>query len=114
MSPRASAARRYPPMPNPIELNRRRAWHRPRRLPATGMAVKGEGRGRGSIVSLLVHVLLILWIAVPIATHEGKVIEKQLGAGGKDAPGGGGGGHRGTGGVQERVQYVAVAPPPAP
>src|SRR6185312_15796540 len=92
----------------------RGAWHRPRRLPATGMPVKHEGRGRSSIVSVLLHVLLILWIAIPVVTHTGKVIEEQLGAGGAGPAGGGGGGHHGTGGVQEKVQYVAVAPKPTP
>lgn len=78
------------------------------------MPVKREGRGRSSIVSVLLHVLLILWIAIPVVTHTGKVIEENLGAGGASAPGGGGGGHHGTGGVQEQVRYVAVAPKPAP
>ena len=101
-------------MPNPTEPNRtvRRVWHRPRRLPATGMPVKGEGRRAGSVFSLIVHILIVLLIAIPVATHTGDVIEKELGAGGKGPAGGGGGGHRGTGGIQERVQYVAVAPPP--
>lgn len=121
MTPGTSAARRHPPMSTPTEPDRtatnaplRDARRRPRRLPATGMAVKSEGRGRGSLVSLLIHVLIVLWIAIPIATHTGNVIEENLGAGGAGPSGGGGGGHRGTGGVKERVQYVAVAPRPTP
>ncbi|HEX4681126.1 MAG TPA: hypothetical protein VH277_00385, partial [Gemmatimonadaceae bacterium] len=87
---------------------------RARRLPATGMPVNGEGRRTSSLVSLLIHILIILLIAMPIATHTGDVKEMLQGAGGPGPAGGGGGGHNGSGGQREHVQYVAVRPPPAP
>ncbi|HXT15193.1 MAG TPA: hypothetical protein VN706_06160 [Gemmatimonadaceae bacterium] len=91
------------------------ASRRARRLPATGMPVKGDERRASSIVSLLIHILLILLIAYPVAGHAGKNLKDMLqGAGGPGPAGGGGGGHRGTGGEQEKVQYVAVAPAPTP
>jgi protein TonB len=87
---------------------------RVRRLPATGMPVKAEGRRTSSVVSVLIHLLIILLIAMPVASHTGDVKEVPQGAGGAGPAGGGGGGHNGNGGVQERVHYVAVAPAPTP
>lgn len=87
---------------------------RPRRLPATGLAVKNDNRRAGTIASVLIHLLIIFLIVTPFATHTGVVIEKPQGAGGPGPAGGGGGGKRGTGGALERVQYVQTAPPPAP
>jgi outer membrane biosynthesis protein TonB len=91
-----------------------RAARRQRRLPATGMPVKGEGRRGSSVVSLLIHVLIIVLIAMPVATHTGDVKEILQGAGGPGPIGGGGGGHNGNGGIIEKVHYVAVAPAPKP
>jgi protein TonB len=65
------------------------------------------------LLSALLHLLLILLLITPLASHDGLVIERPQGAGGAGPAGGGGGGHLGTGGVREKVQYVAVTPPPA-
>ena len=87
---------------------------RRRRLPATGLPVSREDRRGWSLVSALVHLLIIALLMMPLATHEGFVKEIAQGAGGPGPAGGGGGGKRGTGGVIEKVRYVQVAPPPAP
>jgi len=62
---------------------------------------------------MVLHLLLVMLLITPLASHEGLVIEHPQGAGGPGPAGGGGGGKRGTGGVQEHVQYVQVAPPAA-
>jgi len=87
---------------------------RSRRLPATGMPVRGEGRRASSIISALIHIAIILLIIGPAAAHTGEVFERPQGAGGAGPAGGGGGGHSGTGGVPERVEFVRVAPAPTP
>src|SRR5689334_5704646 len=119
MTPGSAAARQLSRM-NPIPLKSTPipgvapAARRPRRLPATGLPVKNDNRKAGSIASILIHLAIILLIITPFATHAGFVLEKPQGAGGPGPAGGGGGGKRGTGGAKERVQYVQVAPPPAP
>jgi len=65
-------------------------------------------------LSLALHLLLIYLLTADFSSHEAMIIERAQGAGGLGPAGGGGGGHRGTGGIQEHVQYVAVAPAPAP
>jgi len=91
----------------------RTVFVRRRSLPATGMPVAKDSRRAGGLVSLLLHILLVLLLVMPVATHTGNVIEREQGAGGPGPAGGGGGGRRGTGGDQERVHYVVTAPPPA-
>jgi len=77
--------------------------------------VRRDNRRTGTLVSLLIHALLIVLIIFPFTRlHTGVVIEKPQGAGGPGPAGGGGGGRNGTGGVKEHVHYVQVAPPPAP
>ncbi|MDB4876348.1 MAG: hypothetical protein JWM41_2794 [Gemmatimonadetes bacterium] len=100
----------------PNEPNRSSAPAAARRrpLPATGLPVAREDRRGWWLLSLLLHVLLLVLLITPLATHEGIVIEKAQGAGGLGPAGGGGGGNRGTGGVREKVAYVQVAPPPKP
>ena len=73
----------------------------------------GQARrpSRAGALSALIHLLIILLIAMPVASHVGDVIERAQGAGGPGPAGGGGGGRRGTGGIRERVRYVQVAPP---
>jgi len=87
---------------------------RRRPLPATGMPVSRDSRRTSSVVSLLIHVLIIAFLVAPVATHTADVQERPQGAGGLGPAGGGGGGRRGTGGVTERVRYVEVAPAPTP
>src|SRR5436190_165624 len=88
----------------------------PRRLPATGMPVKRDSRRKWSMLSVLMHLLLI-WLVTSdfdFSSHDAPVSERPQGAGGPGPAGGGGGGKRGTGGVREHVTYVQVAPPPPP
>jgi protein TonB len=87
---------------------------RRRHLPATGMPVSRENRRGSGAISTLLHLLVVVLIAMPVASHTGNVIEKPQGAGGAGPAGGGGGGRRGTGGVRERVKFVQVAPQPTP
>ncbi len=87
---------------------------RRRRLPATTLPVAREDRRGWSLLSALLHALLIALLIIPLAEHDGLVIERPQGAGGLGPAGGGGGGRRGTGGVQEHVHFVEVARAPAP
>ncbi|HVX39409.1 MAG TPA: hypothetical protein VHB25_07525 [Gemmatimonadaceae bacterium] len=87
---------------------------RRRRLPATTLPAAREDRRGWSVLSVLVHLLIIALLLVPLADHDGLVIERPQGAGGPGPAGGGGGGRRGTGGVQETVHYMRVAAAPAP
>lgn len=86
-----------------------------RALPALRLPPWRERRRASALASVLVHALiiaLVLWS--PTDSHEGLVIERPQGAGGPGPAGGGGGGRRGTGGTTERLQFVRVAPAPAP
>ena len=87
---------------------------RRRPLPALGLPAGKDSRRASGLASIFLHVLLVVLLLAPAATHTGDVVERAQGAGGLTAPGGGGGGRRGTGGAQERVRYVQVAPQPAP
>ncbi|HEY7394811.1 MAG TPA: hypothetical protein VH559_08200 [Gemmatimonadaceae bacterium] len=87
---------------------------RPRSLPATGLPVERQDRRGWGLFSALVHALIIALLLSPAALHTGDVIERPQGAGGPGPAGGGGGGKRGTGGIQEKVKYVAVTPQPEP
>jgi protein TonB len=89
------------------------AARRQRPLPATGLPAARDDRRGWGLLSLLLHLLLIMVLITPLASHDGLVIERPQGAGGAGPAGGGGGGHRGTGGLRETVRYVAVAAPPA-
>src|SRR3954464_11837597 len=111
---------RRPTMSEPIRTESSQLFdshdprRRARRLPATGLPVRGEGRRASSVVSVLIHLLIIFLIAMPIATHAGDVKEIPQGAGGPGPRGGGGGGHNGSGGQRQHVQFVSLAPQPAP
>jgi protein TonB len=78
------------------------------------MPARAEDRRTSTVISVLLHLLIIVLITADFSSHTGLVIEREQGAGGPGPAGGGGGGHRGTGGVREHIQYVQVAPPPAP
>jgi periplasmic protein TonB len=86
---------------------------RPRRVPAAGLPVRRDSRRVSSLISLIVHALIIMLLIAPVI-HTGDVEEKPQGSGGPGPAGGGGGGRNGTGGVREHVQFVQVAPPPTP
>ena len=114
MSSGALAKRRDQRMSSPADSNQaepRLVRRRP--LPATGLPVRRENRRGWTLVSLLLHALIILLIVMPFTRlHTGMVVERPQGAGGAGPAGGGGGGRNGTGGVKERVRYVEIAPPP--
>jgi protein TonB len=118
MTPSALAAARQLRMIEHDEPNRSAASvaarRRPRSLPATGLPAKREDRRGWGVLSLLLHLLLLAFITADVATHTGDVTERPQGAGGLGPAGGGGGGKSGTGGVKERVNYIHVAPVPAP
>ncbi len=86
---------------------------RERHLPAATLPERLEDRRGWGAVSAAIHILLVVLLVWPWASHDAPVIETPQGAGGPGPAGGGGGGHRGTGG-QDRVHYVKVAPPPEP
>jgi periplasmic protein TonB len=116
MSSGALATRSDPRMPSTAEPNQPvTRFVRRRPLPATGLPARRDNRRTGTLVSLLIHALVIFLIVFPFTRlHTGVVIEKPQGAGGPGPAGGGGGGRNGTGGVNEHVHYVRVAPAPAP
>ena len=114
MSPGAASARKLPLMSDPQPTDPNSSGRRPRRLPATGLPVERDNRRLSGVVSALIHLAIIFLLTMPIATHTGIVIERAQGAGGAGPAGGGGGGRQGTGGVQERVHYIEVAPAAAP
>ena len=93
--------------------NVRPRFHRRRQLPATGLPRERTRRRTATLVSILLHALIIALLIRPIASHEGEVVARAQGAGGAGPAGGGGGGHLGTGGVSEHVDYVRVAAAPA-
>lgn len=87
---------------------------RPRYRPPIGIPVKKERRTTSLLIAIGLHVLLILLTLVELTSPD--VDREILGAGGPGPSGGGGGGNRGTGGQpkNERVQFIQVAPIPAP
>lgn len=89
---------------------------RPRYRPPVGIpdALPEVPWWRGSVVSILLHALVIALLLVPLAAPELLPEILNQGAGGPGPAGGGGGGRRGTGGesLEERVRYIDVAPPP--
>jgi protein TonB len=89
--------------------------HGAARLPATGMPVSRDDRRLWTVLSILLHLALIFLVTTDFASHErSDITEIAQGAGGAGPAGGGGGGKQGTGGIKERVTYVAMAPAPTP
>lgn len=86
-----------------------------KRLPSTGMPVARDDRRLWTVLSIALHLAVIWLLTTDFDSHENKFIKEiEQGAGGPGPAGGGGGGKRGTGGIKERVTYVAMAPSPAP
>ncbi len=79
------------------------------------MPVAGEDRLRGTLVSILLHLAVILLLVMPVLLQTPRALEAEEGAGGSGPAGGGGGGAGGTGGiprrVEERIRYIEIAPP---
>jgi protein TonB len=111
---RGALAQRLSSMPQPAtpiqtsNSDRRR----PRPLPATGLPAARENRRGWTVLSALLHVLIVMLLVTDMTSHTGVVIEREQGAGGAGPAGGGGGGRRGTGGVREHVRFVQTTPPP--
>lgn len=81
---------------------------RPPYRPPIGVPMERQARWAFP-VSLAVHVVLVLILVLVSIVTSRSVIEAMRGAGGAGPEGGGGGG--GGAQVQERVQYIRVAPP---
>src|SRR5215216_3491997 len=81
--------------------------------PPIGIPLRPEAKWVGVAASVLLHGLILLALLIPALHAVGIDIIPQ-GAGGPGPAGGGGGGSRGSGGapVQERLQYIQVAPTP--
>jgi protein TonB len=79
--------------------------------PPNGIPVRHDGRWTGIAGSIAIHLLISLLILLPIGFATNVLeIPTSMGGGGEGAAGGGGGGRRGTGGVQEKLQYVPITP----
>jgi periplasmic protein TonB len=85
---------------------------RPPYRPPIGMPISSEGAWRGAVVSILLHILLVLLLLAPAVVAQKTLFDAETGAGGAGPAGGGGGGTGGTGGrtVEERIQYIDIAP----
>ena len=95
------------PPPSPS----RQVWRRTRAVPATAIPGSRDGKKSGTVVSLVLHALLLLFLLSPAALMTDPNLKEILqGAGGPGPVGGGGGGNSGTG----TVRFVTVAPPPKP
>ena len=86
---------------------------RPYRPPIGIPAPIKEHKWMGVLWSVALHAIIIILVLLPVLIVADVGIIPQ-GAGGDGPAGGGGGGSRGTGGapVQERLQYIQVAPTP--
>ncbi|HZF67835.1 MAG TPA: hypothetical protein VEZ47_07350, partial [Gemmatirosa sp.] len=99
-----------PPFDAPVE--------RPRYRPPVGIPTRGDKAWRSTVVSVLLHLLVIALILTPFAAP--RVLREIEGAGGEGPAGGGGGGTRGTGGddggwgVRERLYMIQTPAPPPP
>ena len=86
-------------------------WHRPVSRPATAIPAKRERKRLGTVVSVMLHALLIWFLLSPEALNvDPNLKEFAQGAGGPGPAGGGGGGNAGTG----SIHFVKLAPPPTP
>ena len=86
-------------------------WHRPADAPATAIPATRDRKRTGTIISILLHALLIWFLLRPEALNTNPNLKEiAQGAGGAGPAGGGGGGNSGTG----SIHYVTVAPPPKP
>lgn len=84
-----------------------------RALPHVTMPAVRDRNVVGAAISMGLHAAVILLFLSPLAIRDrSPIVPIEQGAGGPGPAGGGGGGTRGTGGDGERVQYVAVKPPP--
>jgi len=78
--------------------------------PPLGLPLRRESRW-GSVVSFLVHALIVLLVLAPLMQHDVALLATHVGLG-AGPRGGGGGGNRGSGvrPREEHVQYVRTVP----
>lgn len=93
---------------------------RPPYRPPIGIPTPGEPRARATMVSVLLHLLVVLLVVGPTIFVSARLIDAaQQGGGGPGPAGGGGGGAQGTGGadslrlkfIQERLDFMKVGTP---
>src|SRR5258708_39362263 len=107
---------RWPAGAKPV----RQSWRRTREVPATRIPKAREPKRTGTIVSALVHALiLLLFLLNASSPHTDANLRRlELGAGGAGPAGGGGGGNRGTRGLLYRTgappQPVELSTTPPP
>jgi protein TonB len=84
---------------------------RPAYRPPLGLPLRRESRW-GTVVSVLLHALVILFVLAPLFQHDVALVATR-GGGGPGPVGGGGGGNRGSGGQprEEHIRYFTVAAP---
>ena len=101
-------------LPSPDAASDGSTPERPRYRPPIGIPGAKRKRTGSLLLSIFLHLLVILLLIVPFTSPE--LMKEVLGAGGIGPAGGGGGGRKGTGGQmkQERLQFVRMAPAPAP
>jgi protein TonB len=84
---------------------------RPPLRPLIGMPIDKKRSWGSTLASVAIHGLILLLILMPAVLPE--VIDyRERGAGGPGPAGGGGGGRRGSGVVQERLNYIRPPTPP--
>jgi protein TonB len=80
--------------------------------------MRGESRLAGTIVSIVLHALIVLLAMFPLLVSDNPFAPEATGAGGDGPSGGGGGGTGGTGGrrgpLEERIRFMEIAPEPTP
>ena len=89
---------------------------RPPYRPPIGMPMADGDWWRGPVVSIVLHAVLIMLLLAPAIVAKRTLLEAEAGAGGPGPAGGGGGGSGGTGGapLEERLQYIDIAPDAIP
>lgn len=103
----------YPPR-DPFLIDPPDPPARPRYRPPIGIPIESPRRVRSLVFAVLLHVAIVLLLIVPFTSPE--LMRSVMGAGGLGPAGGGGGGNKGAGGrmIEERLQFVRIAPTPAP
>lgn len=90
---------------------------RPPYRPPIGMPARRESYRIGTVVSLVLHGIALIFILAPLFVAT-MLAAPPEGAGGAGPAGGGGGGRGGTGGASaytpEGLRYIQIAPAPAP
>ncbi len=96
--------------PVPEDLPAKRPIYRP----PMGLPVRDEGRRMSAVVSVVLHLLIALFLIVPLYYRVTTIVPIEQGAGGAGPAGGGGGGRGGDRGARESLRFVRVARDPVP